>query len=729
MRRKNMWAGRLTAILLCTVLSAEPIAIYAEDFSDGTANTEMQDKTEIPESTESYQNAESQVDADPESLSDEFESPEQDFESEEDAFSSGIPDTQSEDAPSAGAVRNGTCGKNVTWALQNGVLTVEGNGAMDDFYRIVDWETGEPVNSHLCPWEDYADEIVEADIKDGVTSIGDIAFVNCNNLRKVVIGNSVKRIGEKAFANDYSLTDITIGNSLENIEDDALYGCGIKKLVLPASLKEISPFGLVSLWELEEIDIPDNGVFKSIDGALYIDQGKTLLLYPPKRTGEYVIPDGVTAIGGNAFSSTHLTKVVIPGTVKEIGMCAFSYSNYLTTIIFGNGITEIPSMCCFYCKALTSVTLPEGLKTIEYSAFDSCTSLKSITVPSTVTNLGQDAFDNGTKVTFLNPSFSRLEDGSYINGINVNVEAKEMYAKAFQVLDLVNKERAKQGLSPLTMDSSLLDTAMQRGFENVLYWSHTRPSGQDCFSANSLMMGENIAMGPDAAGQVMNLWMNSEGHRNNILSARFRSIGIGCVCYQGIYYWVQCFGEQLSSTADSTSYTDKTNSRNVLVNYTPKYYKASLQVSKTSLQKGQTGEVNIFWDDLPLKGSGAVIESSDPSVCTVKDGIITAVGKGKADIRMYFEGHPETTLTKTIQVTKPATVQKKVKVTFNANGGSVNIKSKNITVKSKIGKLPIPRRKGYVFTGWYTAKTKGKKVISSIKITKKQTLYAHWKRA
>ena len=80
MRRKNMWAGRLTAILLCTVLSAEPIAIYAEDFSDGIANTEMQDKTEIPESTESYQNAESQVDADPESLSDEFESPEQDFE-------------------------------------------------------------------------------------------------------------------------------------------------------------------------------------------------------------------------------------------------------------------------------------------------------------------------------------------------------------------------------------------------------------------------------------------------------------------------------------------------------------------------------------------------------------------------------------------------------------------------------------------------------------------------
>ena len=85
-----------------------------------------------------------------------------------------------------------------------------------------------------------------------------------------------------------------------------------------------------------------------------------------------------------------------------------------------------------------------------------------------------------------------------------------MYAKAFQVLDLVNKERAKQGLSPLTMDSSLLDTAMQRGFENVLYWSHTRPNGQDCFSANSLMMGENIAMGPDAAGQVMNLWMNSQ---------------------------------------------------------------------------------------------------------------------------------------------------------------------------------------------------------------------------
>ena len=91
-----------------------------------------------------------------------------------------------------------------------------------------------------------------------------------------------------------------------------------------------------------------------------------------------------------------------------------------------------------------------------------------------------------------------------------------------------------------------------------------------------------------------------------------------------------------------------------------------------------------------------------------KDGIITAVGEGKADIRMYFEGHPETTLTKTIQVTKPATVQKKVKVTFNAKWRIRKYKIQNITVKSKIGKLPIPRRKGYVFAGWYTAKDQRK---------------------
>lgn len=705
MKRKSIWMNRLAVISLCTILAAEPTSIYAESFSDGSEITEQQDDMSTKESIFS-QEADANLFSDNQSEA-EFES---------------------ENAPSAGTNLSGTCGENVTWTLQNGVLSVEGNGAMEDFYKIVDWFTGELVDANLCPWEDYADEIVEVYVGDGITNIGDTAFSDCYNLRKAVIGNSVKIIGENAFCNDRDLVDVTIGNSVEVIKDGAFYGNGIRKLVLPASLKDTDGTGLIALWNLEEIVMPDNGIFKSIDGALYTDNGKTLSLYPPKRTGELVIPDGVTAIDGTAFAYTNLTKVIIPDSVEFIGMGAFNYSEHLTSITFGKGVKEIPSLCCFYNRALTSVIIPEGVEVIGNSAFDSCPLLKNITIPSTVTEVGESSFDEGTKVTFLNPSFIQTEDGSYINGITVNVQAKEMYDKAFQVLDLVNKERAKQGLTALTMDSSLLDTAMLRGFENILYWSHTRPSGQDCFTVNSLMRGENIAYGSTTAEGVMNLWMNSDGHRANILSSRFRTIGIGCVYYEGVYYWVQCFGESQSSAANSSAYTNKVNNRSVIVKYDKEYYKASLEISKTSLKKGETAKVNILWDGYPLENSGAVFETSDSSVCTISNGVLTASGEGKADISMYFEGHPETKITKTVQVTKAATVSKKVKVTFNANGGTVNKKSKTVIAKSKIGKLPTPVRKGYTFNGWYTAKTGGKKVSTSTKITKKQTLYAHWKK-
>ena len=68
----------------------------------------------------------------------------------------------------------------------------------------------------------------------------------------------------------------------------------------------------------------------------------------------------------------------------------------------------------------------------------------------------------------------------------------------------------------------------------------------------------------------------------------------------------------------------------------------------------------------------------------------------------------------------------KYTVKFNANGGKVSTTSKKVTYKAKIGTLPTPKRTGYTFKGWYTAKTGGTKVYTSTKITKSRTLYARW---
>lgn len=126
------------------------------------------------------------------------------------------------------------------------------------------------------------------------------------------------------------------------------------------------------------------------------------------------------------------------------------------------------------------------------------------------------------------------------------------YDYAFQVLEIVNKERALDGAGPLTMDQDLLSAAMLRSAETVVSFSHTRPNGEKCFTASSKMSGENIAMGSGALSatpeQVMIQWMNSPGHKANILTKSYQSIGIGCFVTNYGTYWVQCFGRGTAQT-------------------------------------------------------------------------------------------------------------------------------------------------------------------------------------
>ena len=119
-----------------------------------------------------------------------------------------------------------------------------------------------------------------------------------------------------------------------------------------------------------------------------------------------------------------------------------------------------------------------------------------------------------------------------------------------EVLRLVNVERSKEGLSELSLYSKLSQASAIRANELLESFSHTRPSGEKCFSVfkevgiNSYYAcGENIAMGQKTPEQVVDAWMNSPGHRANILSGKYRYMGLGfCKTDQGMkYYWAQMF--------------------------------------------------------------------------------------------------------------------------------------------------------------------------------------------
>ena len=119
-----------------------------------------------------------------------------------------------------------------------------------------------------------------------------------------------------------------------------------------------------------------------------------------------------------------------------------------------------------------------------------------------------------------------------------------------QVLDLVNAERAKRGISALTLDSSLSSVATKKSQDMIdkNYFDHTSPTYgspfdmMKQFGISYRSAGENIAKGQKTPQEVVDAWMNSEGHRKNILNPNFTNLGVGIAKDSNkTTYWTQMF--------------------------------------------------------------------------------------------------------------------------------------------------------------------------------------------
>lgn len=135
-------------------------------------------------------------------------------------------------------------------------------------------------------------------------------------------------------------------------------------------------------------------------------------------------------------------------------------------------------------------------------------------------------------------------------------DSEQLEEYALQVAIIVNRERAALGLSPLKFSDKLSEVANLRARETETAFSHTRPNETSCFTAIDeagiyyYYAGENIAYGQKTPQAVMTAWMNSTGHRENILSTYPEYLGVGVTYTNGRYYWVQLFA--LSDDLDGT---------------------------------------------------------------------------------------------------------------------------------------------------------------------------------
>lgn len=237
-----------------------------------------------------------------------------------------------------------------------------------------------------------------------VTTIGEKAFRDCYVLTRVVIPNSVVSIGADAFFSCINLTRISVGGSLSFIGEYALSDC---------PLKEISVAG-------------DNASYKVVEGNLYTKDGKTLVLYAiGKSNTSFVIPDGVVAIGNNAFrGAKNLTEIIIPNSVTTIGNAAF-YACYMleeitipdSVILLGDGMYGVFDSC----SALRNATIGNGVTYISNNAFANCRNLTSVTVGAAVNGIAENAFSGCSSLTEISVNAESV----YYKAVDGNLYTKD----------------------------------------------------------------------------------------------------------------------------------------------------------------------------------------------------------------------------------------------------------------------------------------------------------------
>lgn len=263
-------------------------------------------------------------------------------------------------------------------------------------------------------------------IPDSVTDLGMYVFQGCNSLATAVIGNGITKLNGSLFDGCSALTTVSISDSVTTVETYAFRGCiSLKSVDFGTKVAEgLNRTTFIGCSSLESINIKEgNPTYYSLDGVLFSTDG-TLIQYPVAKAGtSYTVGGSVKSIGVEAFSGNkYLTEVTIEDSVTSLGGWAFMGSASLEKVTIGKGITAIPQYLFSNCKALKevsfgnitsigdnafsgsgieSITIPEGVTQIDLMAFAMCRSLTSVTLPSTLKTIGESAFSDCSALTAL----------------------------------------------------------------------------------------------------------------------------------------------------------------------------------------------------------------------------------------------------------------------------------------------------------------------------------------
>ena len=243
----------------------------------------------------------------------------------------------------ADLIDSGSCGKNATWELyKDGTLYIKGSGAMQDY----NWNYNETTKivTTGAPWHDsHSASVKKLVVEDGITSIGNDAFSDCESLVSAELAEGITSIGDGAFTGCYDLEKINIPNSVTSIGYDAFDSC----------------------WTLPSLELPS----------------------------------GLSKLESSAVSFTAFKELTVPHGVKVVDSYLATYNDNLTTVTLEEGVEEIWHRAFWGCEKLNNITIPRSVKKIEGEAFLECTSLKSVTISKNC-NVASDAFPSTVQINY-----------------------------------------------------------------------------------------------------------------------------------------------------------------------------------------------------------------------------------------------------------------------------------------------------------------------------------------
>ena len=257
----------------------------------------------------------------------------------------------------------------------------------------------------IIGYSGLATEVIIPDQIEGlpVTSISGYAFLDCSNVTRIVLPESISTIGVQAFSNCTRLSEISIPERVTWIDSEAFFGCSsLTSIFIPARVMIINLGAFANCSSLTKITVDENNShYSSNNQGFLFNKDKTHLIQAPgaiKNT--YQVPDGVIGISEMAFyNCSKLTGITLPDTVTSIHDQAFYNCSNLASITFSDTLTSIYEQAFYNCSKLTNITFPDTVTFIGKQAFYGCESLSNVNFNDNIKHIEAEAFYGCTSLT------------------------------------------------------------------------------------------------------------------------------------------------------------------------------------------------------------------------------------------------------------------------------------------------------------------------------------------